>query len=325
MIFATTTRRLALAAGFALAFGTSLAQAAFPERTITIVVSDQAGGPGDIIARSLGKLMGDSMKQTVIIENRPGAYGSLGLAAVAKAKPDGYTLGLVFMPHTASQTLYKRTPYDLQKDFVPLAKVADLYNVLIANKSVPVKTPTELAALAKSKPGQMTYGSASTGSPAHLSGELFARQAGLDVLHVPFKGPVDALTQLVGGRVDYMFLSLPVAMPLIKADRVVPLALTSDRPSPALPAVPTMMQSGFKDFVVLDWMGFVAPVGTPPDVVARLSAELQKATASPDYRERLSVLGIEPAFAGPAEFGSLIQREITKWERFIRQLGLSIE
>lgn len=325
MSFATLTRRLAIAAGITFAFGTTLAHAAFPERAITIVVSDQAGGPGDIVARTLGKLMSDSMGQPVIVDNRPGAYGSLGLAGVAKAKPDGYTLGLVFMPHTASQTLYRRTPYDLQKDFTPLAKVADLFNVLITNKSVPAKTPTELAALAKAKPGKMTYGSGSTGSPAHLSGELFARQASLDVLHVPFKGPVDALTQLIGGHVDYMFLSLPVAMPMIKSDRVVPLALTSDLPSPALPGVPTMMQAGFKDFVVLDWMGFVAPVGTPSDVAARLSAELKKATASPEYRERVGVLGIEPAFAGPAEFGGLLGREVTKWKKFIGQINLSLD
>jgi len=319
-------RIVTVAAGLAVALGLHLpAWADYPVRPVTVIVSDQAGGPGDIVARTLGKILGDSLKQPVLVENRPGAYGSLGLAAVARAKPDGYTLGVIFMPHTASQTLFKGTPYNLRKDFAPLAKVADLSNVLVVNKSVPAKTPTELAAYAKGRPGQMNFGSGSTGSPSHLSGELFKRQAGIDAAHVPFKGPVDAVTNLIGGRVDFMFLSMPVAMPMIKADKLTALAVTGTRSSSALPGVPTMSQAGFKDFVVLDWMGFVAPAGTPTAVVDRLAAELQKAVAAPEYRDRVAALGIEAGYGSPMELGGLIDREVSKWEQFIGQIGLSLE
>lgn len=321
-------RRAALGAALSAALmlgAQGAAWAEYPERPITIMVSDQAGGPGDIVARAIGRQLGEAMKQTVLVENRPGAFGSLGLGAVAKAKPDGYTLGVVFMPHTVGQTLYKGTPYNLRKDFAPLAKVGDLFNVLVVNKSVAAKTPTELAALAAARPGQMNFGSGSTGSPAHLSGEMFKRQAGIDVMHVPFKGPVDAMTNLVGGRVDFMFLSLPVALPMIKNDKLTPLAVTGNRPSSVLPGVPTMAQAGFKDFVVLDWMGLLAPAGTPAPVLQRLTDEIQKASATAEYREAVAPLGIEPAFAGPAELGALIDREVAKWDQFIQQIGLKLE
>lgn len=315
----------AVAFGAVLGSGIPAVHAAYPERPITIVVSDQAGGPGDIIARAIGKIMGASLKQPVLVENKPGVYGSLGLSAVAKAKPDGYTLGVIFMPHTVSQTLYKGTPYDLRKDFTPLAKVADLFNVLIVNNNLTARTPDELAGLARAQPGAMNFGSGSTGSPAHLAGELFKRQAGVEVEHVPFKGPFDAMTNLVGGRVDFMFLSLPVALPMIESHKVVPLAVTSNRTAPRIPQVPTMMEAGFKDFTVLDWMGILAPAGLPPEVADRLEAALRQAVESDEYKTSVSMLGIEPDFAGPAELGALINSEIAKWETFIGQIGLSID
>lgn len=298
---------------------------AFPEKSVTLVVSDQAGGPGDIVARALAEHMSGTLKQSVLVENRPGAYGTLGLRAVAQAKPDGHTLGIVFMPHTVSQTLFKGTPYKLRSDFTPLAKVADLFNVLIVRNDLPVRDAKGLAALARQRAGGLSFGSASAGSPAHLSAELFKRQTGVDALHVPFRGPVDALTNLIGGRVDFMFLSLPVALPMVKADKVRALAVTSPRPAAAVPGLPTMQAAGFPDFVVLDWMGVVGPAGLPPAVAQVLGDALRQAAGSANFRERLATLGMEPGFATGGELGALIDSEVGKWERFIRDVGITIE
>ena len=301
------------------------ALAAWPEKSVTLVVSDQAGGPGDIVARAIGQQLGEALKQPVVVDNKPGAFGTLGLRAVAQSKPDGYTLGIVFMPHTVSQTLFKATPYQLRTDFTPVAKVADLFNVLVVNKSITARNPQELAAQSKARPGQMSFASGSAGSPAHISGEMFNRVAGTSALHIPFKGPVDALTNLVGARVDYMFLSLPVALPMIKADKISALAVTGNRPAPALPNIPTMAKSGFPDFLVLDWMGIVGPANLSPEAAGRLTEEIRKIVASPAFRERIAGVGMEPAFADGAELGGLIDREITKWERFTREAGIRLE
>lgn len=310
----------------AAALGLAAATAfAFPAKSVTLVVSDQAGGPGDIVARALADHMSGTLKQSVVVENRPGAYGTLGLRAVAQAKADGHTLGIVFMPHTVSQTLFKGTPYKLRTDFTPLAKVADLFNVLLVRNDLPARTAQELAALGRQRAGALSYGSGSAGSPAHLSGELFKRQAGVDALHVPFRGPVDALTNLVGGRVDFMFLSLPVAMPMIKGDKVRALAVTSAGPAAALPALPTMKAAGFPDFLVQDWMGVVGPAGLPPAVAQALGEALRQAAASPAFRERLATLGMEPGFAPGPELGALIDSEVGKWERFIRDVGVTLD
>lgn len=318
--------RLAAAIGTAAALALAHAAAfAFPDKPVTLIVSDQAGGPGDIVARALAEHMSGTLKQSVVVENRPGAYGTLGLRAVAQARPDGHTLGIVFMPHTVSQTLFKGTPYKLRTDFTPLAKVADVFNVLIVPNELPARNAQELAALARQRAGGLGYGSGSAGSPAHLSAELFKRQAGFDALHVPFRGPVDALTNLVGNRVDFMFLSLPVAMPMIKADKVRALAVTSARPAVALPSVPTMKAAGFPDFLVLDWMGVVGPAGLPPAIVQTLGDALRQAAGSTALRARLATLGMEPGFAPGPELGALIDSESSKWERFIRDVGISIE
>lgn len=298
---------------------------AFPERSIILIVSDQAGGPGDIVARALADQMSSSLKQSVLVENRPGAFGTLGLRAVAQAKPDGHTLGIVFMPHTVGQTLFKATPYKLQTDFTPLAKVADVFNVLTVRNDLPIRSADDLVKLARTTTGGLSYGSASPGSPAHLSAELFKRQAGFEALHVPFRGPVDALSNLIGGRIDFMFLSLPVAMPMIKAGKVRALAVTSDRPAAALPTLPTMQAAGFPDFLVLDWMGVVGPAGLPPATAQSLSDALRKAVGSASFREKLATLGMEPGFAPGNELGALINSEVIKWDRFISDLGIRIE
>ena len=323
-------RSFSLAAGLiTTAVGCSIAslpaRAAFPDKPVTIVVSDQAGGPADVIARTLGQQLSASLKQPVIVENRPGAYTTLGLAQVAKAKPDGYTLGIMFMPHTVLSTLYKGTPYDVRKSFTPISKAADLFNALVVNKDVPVKSVADLVSHIRSKPGQINFGSGGTGTPAHLSGELLKRQAGLDMQHIPFKGPADALNNVIGGRVDLMFLSLPVAMPMVQSGKLNALAVTSDRAAPAAPHLPTMTQSGFRDFVVLDWMGVVGPAGMPADLVALLNGEVAKAVASSELRDRLKPLGIEPTSSTAAEFSALIDREVGKWEQFTKQLGVSLD
>ena len=301
------------------------AAAAYPDKPITIIVSDQAGGPADVIARALGQQLNASLKQPVIVENRPGAYTTLGLAQVAKAKPDGYTLGIMFMPHTVLSTLYKGTPYDVRKSFTPISKAADLFNVLVVNKDVPAKSVPELVAYIKSKPGQINYGSGGTGTPAHLSGEFFKRQAGVDMQHIPFKGPADALTNVIGGRVDLMFLSLPVAMPMVKGGKLNALATTGDRRAPAALDVPTMTQSGYKDFVVLDWMGVVGPAGMPADLVDLLNKEIARAVADPELRSKLQPLGMEPAASTSTDFGALIASEVGKWEKFSKQVGITLD
>ncbi len=301
------------------------ALAAYPEKPITLVVSDQAGGPGDVIARSLGQSLSASLKQPVIVENRPGAYATLGLAQVAKARPDGYTLGIMFMPHTVLSTLYKATPYNIRQSFTPISKAADLFNVLVVSKETPAKSVSELVAFIKSKPGQINYASGGTGTPSHLAGELFKQQAGVDMAHIPFKGPVDAMSNLIGGRVNLMFLSLPVALPLVKSGKLDALAVTGDRRSPALSALPTMAQAGFKNFVIRDWMGLVGPAGMPPEITALLNAEVAKAVAGQELKDRLGPLGMEPAASTSAEFGALIQQEVGKWEQFTRQLGVSLD
>ena len=314
----------AVSATLALAHATVFAQT-LPDRPVTLFVSDQAGGPGDIVARALAEQLSGTLKQPVVVENRPGAFGTLGLRAVTQAKADGHTLGIVFMPHTVGQTLFKGTPYKLRTDFTPLAKVADLFNVLVVPAASTARNAQDLAAQARQRAGGMSYASAGPGSPAHLSGELFKRQAGVDALHVPFRGPVDALTNLIGGRVDFMFLSLPVAMPMVKAEKVRALAVTSGRPAAALPSVPPMKAAGYPDFVVLDWMGVVGPAGLPPAVTQALGDALRQAAASAGFREKIATLGMEPGFAPGPEFGALIDAEVGKWERFIRDVGITIE
>lgn len=304
------------------AFGPAQAQS-FPARPVKIVVPLPPGSPPDVLARLIADKLQAAWKQAVIVENRPGATGMIGLDAVAKSPPDGHTVGVMFMTHAVLPALFGKVPYDTAADFAPLANLAWLYNVLVVPPSVPARSVQELVAMARAQPGQLSYGSGGYGSPAHLIGEAFCQLAKVQMLHVPFKGPSEAVQGVLGGHVSAMFATTSVAVPLIGTQKLRALAVTSPARLPALPAVPTLAEGGQAGFDMKEWEGLVAPAGTPAPVVQRWNQELARIMALPDVQERIGSLGMTPAQPHEAgEFGQLIRSELAHWTRFVEARGL---
>ena len=303
----------------------SLAQS-FPEKPIRFIVGFTPGGPSDILARALGQKLGERWSQQVVIENRPGAGGNVAAEAVARSAPDGYTwlLGNNSILAT-NQSLYRSLGYDPVKDFAPVALVAVQPNILVVNPQLPVKSVKELISFARQHPGKLNYASSGSGAAAHLAGELFKTMAGVDLVHVPYKGAQPALTDVIAGQVQVMFATSASVIPFIHAGKLRALAVTTARRSPSVPDLPTVSEAGVPGFEAITWHGVVVPAVTPPTLVERLNRDIVSALAQADLRERLAALGAEVHAGTPREFADYIASEIPKWSKVVRDSGARIE
>lgn len=315
---------VALAAAFASLNGLAQAPAAsaFPEKNIRFVVGFTPGGSSDILARALGQKLAERFGQQVVIENRPGAGGNLAAEAVAKSAPDGHTwlLGNNAILAT-NQSVYRNLNYDPARDFAPVALVAIQPNVLVVHPSLPVSTVQELISFARKNPGKLNYASTGRGVAAHLSGELFKAMAGVDIVHVPYKGAQPALTDLIAGQVQLMFATSSSVIPHVKAGRLRALAVTTAQRSASVPELPTVSEAGVPGFESITWHGVVVPSATPAALVGRLNEEINSVLSQKDLRERLAGLGAEVSTGTPKDFAGYIAREIPKWAKVVKDSG----
>ncbi|MBL8384987.1 MAG: tripartite tricarboxylate transporter substrate binding protein [Burkholderiales bacterium] len=326
--FTACCARAIVVATVALASAAPHAQTAdaYPSRQIRIVVPFPAGGATDIAARAIADKLGAAWKQPVVIENRGGAGGNVGSDVVAKSPADGYTLVMgVTGSHAINISLYAKMPYDPVKDFEAITQVAVVPNVVVVHPSVKAATLREFVALAKAQPGRLDYASLGSGTAAHLGMEMLKREAGIFMVHIPYRGSAPAVADLIGGQVQVMMDGLPSALPHVRAGRLRALALTSQKRSAAAPELPTIAESGYPGFYADAWSGLFAPKGTPRPVVDKLAAEVQRILRLADVRERLAGLGAEPVGSTPAEFAAHVQREIAKWAQVVRASGAKVD
>jgi len=326
----TCTKRVFLAAGAAalatVAAPLALAQPAWPDQPIRLIVPFPPAGGTDTVSRLISEKITAATSWAFVIDNRPGAGGNIGLDAVAKAKPDGATIGMGQTSNLAiNPTLYPKLPYNALKDFAPIALIAGQPMVLVVKAGSPYKTLADLVSAGKAKPGGLSMASPGSGTVGHLAGELFAQRAGFKFLHVPYKGAAPAVTDLMGGQVDFYLATPQAVVPLIKGGKLQPLAVTSVKRVPVLPEVPTVDESGYKGFEATDWKGLVAPAGTPPDVVKRLNAAAEKALAQPDTLSRLLAEGSVPLGGSPEAFAKFLQAENARWGDAVRKAGVKLE
>ena len=320
------TRRQFLGASAALpvlAGGPAFAQPAFPERPVKIIVPLPPGSPPDVLARVAGEGLGKLWKQPVIVENRPGATGMVGMQAVTRAAPDGHTVGVLFLTHTVLPSLMGPLPYDTARDLAPIGNLVWLYNVLVVPASSPVQSLQQLLDGARRQPDAMTYGSGGNGSPAHLLAETFCQAGGLRMRHVPFRGPSEAVTALMGDQVTAMFATASVATTLVESGKLRALAVTSPQRMAALPSVPTLGEAGMQGMELREWEGMVAPAGTPAAIVEQWNRDLFRVMASVDVHARLAQVGMTVAAPNTSrEFEALVRSELDHWGRFVKAKGL---
>ena len=298
----------------------------YPTRPIRMLVPFSAGaGVTDIMARLVGQHLSAGLGQPVVIENRPGAGGIPGMEAASKAAPDGYTLLMTNVILAVNSYLYPKLPYDPVKDFMPVTLVNTAPLMLVVHPTVAAKSVKELIAYAKAHPGELTFGSGGVGSTPHLSGELFKSLSGIDALHVPYKGGAPALNDLIGGQLSFMIENMPGTMPFVKSGKLRALAVTSPQRSPLEPALPTMAEAGVPGYEVVGWNGIVAMTGTPPEIVARLHAEVAKILRSPEVKQKMVALGAQPVGSTPDEFAAFIKAEMARWGKIIKEKGIRSE
>jgi tripartite-type tricarboxylate transporter receptor subunit TctC len=293
----------------------------YPVRPVRIIVPYAPGGGVDIVARTLGQELTKRLGQQIVIENKTGAGGNIGTDAVAKATPDGYTLLIASPANAVNPTLYSKLPFDPVRDLTPVALIATVPAVLLAGPALPAKTVKEIVALAKSRPGTLTFGSGGSGTTEHLAGEMLKTQAGVDMLHVPYKGGAAVLPDLISGQISLFFVNQLFALPYVKAGTVKALGVASEERSAALPDVPTFAESGFADFRVAVWYGIMAPAATPKSVVAQLNREIVAALGSPAMSERLQAMSARPLPGTPAQFGAFFSEEMARWARVVKASG----
>jgi tripartite-type tricarboxylate transporter receptor subunit TctC len=298
----------------------------YPTRPVRIIAPFPAGSGVDIVARMVATPLAQAVGQPVVVDNRPGANGTIACDLAAKAAPDGYTL-LLANASTLSMapSLYRNVPYDPVKSFAPITLITTSANVLVVHPSIPATTTAALIVLAKTKPGQLNYGSAGAGNSTHLAAELFKLMAGVDLVHVPYKGTPPMLAELLTGQIQLSFTSLVSALPHVKQGRLRALGVTSLGRAASLPEIPSINESGLKGYEVTVWQGIVAPARTPEALVSRLNAEIARIVHSAENRERFSAQGLEPAAGKPAEFGTYIASEAAKWAKVIRHAGIQPE
>ena len=313
--------RLALAALLALA-ATSASAETFPDRPVTMIVPYAAGGSSDVLARLLGERLAKALGQPIVVDDRAGAGSRIGSELVAHAAPDGYTLLLADMPLTIIPAIQKGVRYDPVRDFTPIGLIGTASMVLFVNPRVPAATVADFVALAKKEPGKITIASGGIGSTTHLTAELFQAKAGIELLHVPYRGAGPALTDLMAGQVQSGFTTLATASPALASDSVRALASASEKRLATLPAVPTLREAGI-DLVVEHWWGVLAPAGLPPAIAARLNAALQDALDAPDMAARLAPLGVTPAHRSPDAFRALIASDTARWADIVRAAGIT--
>jgi tripartite-type tricarboxylate transporter receptor subunit TctC len=310
-----------LAAGLAVMFAFPALAQDYPARPVKIIVPFAAGGPADIYARFLAQKLEVALAQPFVVDNRPGAGSVIGTDAAAKSAPDGYTLLLMSNAHTVNESLVPNKPYALVRDFVPVAPINYSDLVLVVHPSVAANNLGELLALAKSKPGKLNYASSGPGTPYHMAGELFKAMAGLDIVHVPYKGSSQARTDTLGGQVDMMFDAVTTMSEFAKAGKVRALATTGKVRSTVLPGVPTMAEAGVPGYEAVIWLGVMAPKGTPPEIVRRLNAEITGIAGRPEVRDEWARQGAVAMKMNPEEFGRYIVDDVAKWERIVRISG----
>ena len=310
-----------------LLFAAATASAqSYPVKQIRFVVPFPPGGPADILARTLGQSLAETWAQQVVIDNRAGAGGNIGAEIVAKAPPDGYTMLMGFVgTHAINSSLYRTLPFDAVKDFEPVALVAVVTIILVVHPSVPVKTVKELIALAKARPGELSFGSPGNGTPQHLAGELFNTMTSVKMVHVPYKGAVPALTDLLGGRLSMIFSSMPPALPHVQSGKLRALGVTSATRSPAAPDVPTIAQSGLKGYEVINWYGVLVPAKTPKEIVGKLNGEVVRIMNLPAVKERLAAQGAETYTSTPEKFADMIRTETEKWAKVVKFSGAQLD
>ncbi len=298
---------------------------AWPNKPITLIVPFPAGGTTDVLARALGDKLSRSLGQPVIVESKPGAGATIGADYVAKAKPDGYTLLMGAVHHTIATSVYKKLPYDFQKDLAPLTTIAMVPNVLVVNAATPAKNVNELVALLKADPAKANYGSNGNGTAQHLIGTQFQMLTGTELIHVPYKGSGPLATDLLGGQITMPFDTVTPVLQHIKGGKLRALAVTSAKRSAALPDVPTLDEAGLKGFNIATWFGVLAPVATPKDIVARLNAEMLKVIQSPEFRQRMEEIGAEPVGNSASQMAQQIKAETDKFARLVKDAKVTIE
>lgn len=313
------------ATGLLLCAFNAVAADAYPSQPIKWVVPFPPGGAMDVIARTLGDKLSRSMKQPVIIENRPGAGGAIGSGVVAKAEPDGHTMMIVSIGHAVNPSIYPKLAYDATRDFEPVSLVAVVPNVLVAHPSVKAGNVKELIALAKAQPGKLTYASAGNGTTVHLAAELFNSMAGVDIMHVPYKGSAPAVTDLMGGQVNIMFDSVSSAKPYIDSGKLKALAVTTSKRSSVLPKVPTIAEAGLPGYELSGWYAVFVPGKTPKPIVDRLNAELVKALKETDVRARFTQIGAEPVGSSPQELANTLKTETARWAKIVRERNITAD
>ena len=317
---------VAACAAVALGLGADVAMAqAWPAKPISLVVPFPPGGTTDVLARALAEKLSQSLGQTVIVESKPGAGATLGADMVAKSKPDGYTLLMGAVHHTIATSVYKKLPYDFQKDFAPITTVAVVPNVLVINAATPAKSVKELIALAKAEPNKLSYGSNGNGTAQHLIGTQFENIGGVQILHVPYKGSGPLTSDLLGGQISMSFDTVTPVLQHIRSGKLRALAVTTAKRSTALPEVPTLDEAGMKGFDIGTWFGVLAPVATPKDIVARLNAEALKIIQSPEFRKRMEEIGAEPIGSSPDQMARQIKDETEKFARLVKEAKVTIE
>lgn len=300
-------------------------RAAYPEKPIRIVVGFPPGSQPDIVARMLAQELAKTLGGPIVVENVTGAAGNIAADHVAKAAPDGYTVGLLSQTHMVVNPGLYKLPYDPVRDFAPVSQVVVSPNLLVVHDAVPARNVKELVALAKAEPGRLTFASSGTGSGTHMAAELFKAAAAIDIRHIPYKGVVAAIPDLLGGRVTMMFSPIPVVLPLVREGKLRAIAVTSLKRSAAVPEVPTIAESGYPGFEATNWYGLLAPARTPARIVQSLHAATIKALGEPELRRKLADLGLEIIGNSPEEFAAAIRSEIPKWSKLIRESGIRVE
>ena len=319
-------RILFIASLTCLAYSTSAhAQQAYPSKPIRFISPFAPGGGNDIISRAVAQKLAENVKQQVIVDNRPGANGIIGTEMAARSAPDGYTVVLIPSGHAVNASLHRKLPYDSIKDFTPITLVGSSPLILAVHPSLPVKSVKELAALAKARPGQLTYGSAGIGSSGHLGGALFEVLTGAKMVHVPYKGMSLAITDVISGQVSLVFGTSASVMQHARSGRMRALATTGAQRATALPDLPTVAEAGVPGYEAGLWYGFVGPARRPPDIVRRLNGELVAVLKTPEVRERLASQGVEATPTTPEEFGRLLVSDLERWAKVVQRAGIRLE
>jgi len=297
----------------------------YPSKPVRFILPFPPGGPTDILGRIVGQRLAVQLGQPVVPENRPGAGGNVGTEYGSRTAPDGYNIVLASPTVVISPGLYKKLGYDPLKDFAPLSLIAQIPNVLLVHPSVPAKTLKELMQLAKANPGKLNFGSGGLGTSNHLGGEMFKGLAGVSMVHVPYKGSNEAMVGMMGGHVDMCVIGIPPTLPHIKAGRVRSLAVLASERASAIPEVPTSKEAGMPNYEVYTWYGILAPAATPRDIVTRLNAEIVKAVAHPETREKMTEAGFEPTSTTPEQLGDFLKTEMVRWAKVIKDANVKIE